>query len=231
MKKLIPFVAAVLLGACATARAAEPPTPKKKEKAPMAETKTSAALTDPKLAVEKAPEVFKTQFATTKGDFVIEVHRAWAPRGADRFYNLLKAGYFQDLAFFRVVQGFMVQFGIHGTPAVSAKWREARIQDDPAAGQSNTRGMVSFATAGPNTRTTQMFINFGDNSRLDGMGFTPFGKVVKGMEVVDKLYNGYGEGAPQGMGPNQGRVQMEGNAYLKKDFPQLDYVKSAAIVK
>lgn len=186
-------------------------------------------LLAPEKASEKAPLVFKARFATTKGDIVIEVHRDWSPNGADRFLNLVKAGYFDDVAFFRNVQGFMVQFGINGQPEVSTKWRAAKIKDDPAAGQSNTRGYISFATAGPNTRTTQLFINFGNNSRLDGMGFTPFGKVTEGMEVVDKLYNGYGEGAPRGRGPDQGRIQSEGNAYLKKDFPLLDWVKAARI--
>jgi peptidyl-prolyl cis-trans isomerase A (cyclophilin A) len=124
----------------------------------------------------------------------------------------------------------MVQFGIHGSPQVSAKWRDANIPDDPAAGQSNKRGAITFATAGPNTRTTQLFINYADNASLDGMGFTPFGQVVDGMSVVDSLYKGYGEGAPQGRGPDQGRIQSEGNAYLKQDFPQLDYIKAARLV-
>ena len=125
----------------------------------------------------------------------------------------------------------MVQFGINGSPEVNAKWREARIPDDPPAGQSNARGMLSFAMAGPNTRTTQLFVNYGNNARLDSMGFTPFGKVVSGMEIVDGLYKGYGEGAPAGAGPEQGRAQSEGNAYLKKDFPKLDYSQTASIEK
>jgi len=190
-----------------------------------------AALLAPEKATEPAPAVFKAKFATTKGDFVIEVHRDWAPRGADRFYNLVKLGFFDDAAFFRAINGFMVQFGIHGSPQVSAKWRDANIPDDPAAGQSNKRGAVTFATAGPNTRTTQLFINYGDNANLDGMGFTPFGLVVEGMDVVDNLYKGYGEGAPQGRGPDQGRLQSEGNAYLKQDFPQLDYIKTARLAQ
>jgi len=136
----------------------------------------------------------------------------------------------EEAAFFRAIEGFMVQFGIHGDPAVSAKWSQARIADDPSTGQSNTRGMLSFATAGPGTRTTQLFINYGDNSRLDSMGFTPFGKVVKGMEVVDGLYKGYGEGAPGGLGPEQGRIQAEGNSYLKREFPKLDYIRSGKVL-
>ena len=182
---------------------------------------------DPAKATAKAPAVFKVKMSTTKGDFVVEVHRDWAPNGADRFYNLVKQGYFTDLAFFRVVKGFMVQFGIHGDPAVSRVWRGATIQDDPTGKQSNTKGMVTFAMAGPNTRTTQIFINYADNSRLDAMGFPPFGKVVDGMKVVDAIEGVYGEGAPQGNGPSQGKIQMEGNAYLKASFPKLDYLKKA----
>ena len=131
--------------------------------------------------------------------------------------------------FFRVISGFMVQFGINADPKVSAVWRDANINDDPVK-QSNTRGMITFATRGPNTRTTQMFINYADNNRLDGMGFAPFGQVVSGMNVVDALYSGYGEGAPRGAGPEQGRIQSEGNAYLTKEFPKLDYIKTATIV-
>ena len=194
--------------------------------------KSSAAapsFADPAKLTEKAPDTFKVQFDTTKGKFTVEVTRSLSPNGADRFYNLVRSGFFQDIAFFRVIPGFMCQFGIHGDPAVSAKWREAAIPDDPVKG-SNTRGTITFATAGPNTRTTQFFINFGDNSNLDGMGFSPFGKVIEGMDVVDKINGEYGEGAPRGTGPHQGRVQMEGNAYLKKDFPNLDYIKSVTVV-
>jgi peptidyl-prolyl cis-trans isomerase A (cyclophilin A) len=189
-----------------------------------------AALRDPSHATEKAPDRFRVRFETTKGSFVVEVTRAWAPRGADRFYNLVKTGYYDDVAFFRVISGFMVQFGIHGDPRVSAAWREARIPDDPVT-QSNTRGMVTYATAGPGTRTTQMFINFKDNSFLDSQGFAPFGRVVEGMAVVDSLHAGYGEGAPRGMGPDQGRAQAEGNAYLRGSFPKLDFVKTARLTK
>jgi len=185
-------------------------------------------LMNPASASEKAPENFKVRFKTTKGDFLVEVTRAWSPLGADRFYNLVKAGYFTDIAFFRVISGFMAQFGIHGDPAVSAKWREARIADDPVV-QSNLKGYVSYAMAGPDTRTTQFFINYADNSRLDGSGFSPFGRVASGMEVVESLYSGYGEGAPSGQGPEQGRIQMQGNAYLKAAFPNLDYITGASL--
>ena len=189
---------------------------------------TSQVLMNPAALTEQAPPVYKAKFDTSKGSFEIQVHRDWAPAGADRFYNLVKNGFFDNTRFFRVVSGFMVQFGLNGDPSVSAQWRQARIRDDQVK-QSNTRGMVTFATAGPNTRTTQVFINFGDNNRLDGMGFAPFGQVVTGMNVVDALYSGYGEGAPGGNGPEQGRVQQEGNAYLTKDFAKLDYIKKATI--
>ena len=187
-------------------------------------------LLDPPHATEQAPDRFRVRFETTKGPFVIEVTRAWAPRGADRFYNLVRVGYYDDVAFFRVIENFMVQFGIHGDPAVNAAWRQARIPDDPVT-QSNKRGMVTYAMAGPDTRTTQLFINFRDNAGLDGQGFSPFGRVVEGLSVVDSLYSGYGEGAPSGVGPEQGRAQGEGNAYLKSRFPKLDFVKSARLVK
>lgn len=176
-----------------------------------------------------APPVFKAVFTTTKGDFVVEVHRDWAPQGADRFYNLVKNGYYNNASFFRVIDGFMAQFGIHANPAVSKAWIHATIKDDPVK-ESNKKGYITFATAGPNTRTTQLFINLADNGRLDAMGFSPFGSVVEGMDVVEKLYNGYGEGAPQGRGPDQQKIQEEGKAYLDKSFPQLDSIKTVKIV-
>jgi peptidyl-prolyl cis-trans isomerase A (cyclophilin A) len=185
-------------------------------------------LSDPASLNEQAPPVYKAKFDTSKGSFVVEVNRAWSPNGADRFYNLVKNGFYDNTRFFRVIPGFMVQFGISGDPSVAATWRDADIKDDPVK-QSNTRGMITFATAGPNTRTTQVFINFDDNAGLDGQGFSPFGKVVSGMEVVDALYGGYGEGAPSGKGPNQGLVQQQGNAYLEQAFPKLDYIKQATI--
>jgi len=227
MKRLL-FTCTVLLslGLALGASAADD---KKEEK--KTEPKTAAPdFKDPSKLTEKAPETFKAQFDTTKGKFVVEVTRSLAPNGADRFYNLVRSGYFTDVAFFRVIPGFMCQFGIHGDPAVSAAWRKASMPDDPVK-SSNTRGAITFATAGPNTRTTQLFINFGNNARLDSMGFSSFGKVAEGMDVVDKINGEYGEGAPGGRGPNQGRIQAEGNAYLKKDFPNLDYIKSATIVR
>jgi peptidyl-prolyl cis-trans isomerase A (cyclophilin A) len=185
-------------------------------------------LADPAALTEKAPASYKVKFDTSKGVFVLQVNRDWAPNGADRFYNLVKNGFYDDTRFFRVISGFMVQFGINGDPKLSPAWRAARIPDD-AVKQSNKRGNITFATSGPNSRTTQVFINFKDNAGLDGQGFAPFGQVVSGMDVVDKLHAGYGEGAPNGRGPEQGRVQGEGNAYLKKDFPQLDFIKKASI--
>lgn len=189
------------------------------------------ALMDPSKATETAPDEYKVKFETTAGDFTVKVHRDWAPKGADRFYNLVKIGYFEDVAFFRVIDGFMAQFGLHGNPQVTGKWRDARIDDDPVK-ESNTRGKLTFATAGPNTRTTQLFLNFGNNATLDNQGFAPFGEVVDGgMEVVDKIHSGYGEGAPRGRGPAQGTIQQKGNEYLKQGFPELDYIKKATIVE
>jgi peptidyl-prolyl cis-trans isomerase A (cyclophilin A) len=193
-------------------------------------TAGGAPVPSPKDATATAPATYKVKMATTKGDFTIEVHRDWAPLGADRFYNLVKLGYYDDVAFFRVVKGFMVQLGISGNPAANRVWRTASFQDDPSGKKSNTKGMVTFATAGPDMRTTQIFINYGNNARLDSMGFAPFGKVVDGMKVVDAIEGMYGEGAPEGRGPQQERIQMGGNDYLKKDFPKLDYVKKATIV-
>ena len=189
----------------------------------------SQNLGNPAALKEQAPPVYKVEFDTSKGPFVVEVHRDWAPNGADRFYNLVKNGFYDNVRFFRVIEGFMVQFGVNGDPKVSAAWRDARIKDDPVK-VSNKRTFVTFATAGPNTRTTQVFVNYGDNSNLDSQGFSPFGQVVSGMKVVDSLYGGYGEGAPGGRGPNQARVQSDGNAYLASAFPNLDYVKKATIV-
>src|SRR4249919_2851626 len=182
----------------------------------------SANLSNPASLREPAPAQYKARFDTTKGVFVIDVQRNWAPNGADRFYNLVKNGFYDNVRFFRVISGFMVQFGIHCDPTISAPWREAQLKDDPVK-QSNKRGYITYAMAGPNTRTSQVFINFGDNASLDSQGFSPFGRVVTGMEVVDKLNPEYGEGAPRGRGPDQSRMQMEGNAYLTKDFGRLDY--------
>lgn len=215
------------LGGCKAEE--QPKSPGGAAAAPSAPSEAALALLDPAKANQTAPERFTIKLDTTKGEILIDVDRNLAPLGADRIYNLVKLGYYDDVAFFRVVAGFMAQVGIHGTPSVNAKWREARIQDDPVKA-SNTPGMVSFATGGPNTRTTQFFINFGDNSRLDGMGFAPFGK-VRDMTVVNQIYSGYGEGAPGGRGPSQGLIQTRGNEYLRAEFPQLDYIKKATIAQ
>lgn len=175
-----------------------------------------------------APDSFRVRFATTEGEFVVAVHRAWAPLGTDRFYNLVRSGYYDGVRFFRVIPNFMAQFGIHGDTAVTAAWRERRIPDDPVR-RTNIRGMVTFATAGPGTRTTQIFINYGNNDRLDAMGFAPFGQVVEGMDVVDKLYGEYGEGAPAGRGPDQFRLNVEGEKYLARQFPRLDKINRATV--
>ena len=183
---------------------------------------TNPALKNPAGLKEQAPAKYNVKFDTSVGAFVIAVDRSWAPNGADRFFNLVKNGFYDEARFFRVVPNFMIQFGINGDPSISPAWQAARIQDDPVK-ESNARGYVTFATAGPNTRTTQVFINSVDNAGLDRQGFAPFGKVAQGMEVVDKIYNGYGES------PNQGLVQSQGNAYLTKSFPKLDFVKKATI--
>ena len=178
-----------------------------------------------------APETYRVRFETTKGDFVVQVQRALSPNGADRFYNLVRNGYYDGVRFFRVIGGFMAQFGMHGDPQVGAALRAAPIPDDPVAA-SNTRGMITFAMTGqPNSRTTQVFINYRDNSNLDAMGFAPFGEVVDGMDVVDQLYAGYGEGAPNGSGPSQAQIQAEGNEYLEREFPRLDFIERATIVQ
>jgi peptidyl-prolyl cis-trans isomerase A (cyclophilin A) len=196
------------------------------------ESEKQSPLLQPKSAsmTQTAPADFRVKFQTSEGDFVVEAQRDWAPLGVDRFYNLVHNGYYDGVCFFRVISGFMAQFGIHGDPKVAAAWRSERIQDDPVK-QSNKRGYLSYAMAGPNTRTTQLFINYADNSRLDQMGFAPIGRVVEGMDVVDRLHAGYGEGAPQGKGPHQGRLQTEGNTYLTKDFPQLDCIQKAMILE
>jgi peptidyl-prolyl cis-trans isomerase A (cyclophilin A) len=173
---------------------------------------------------EQAPPTYKALFETSKGNFVVEVHRDWAPKGADRFYNLVKNGFYDECRFFRVVPNFMVQFGINGDPQVQQVWRNANIQDDPVK-QSNKKGYITFANAGANTRSTQVFINFKDNAFLDSQPFPPFGQVVSGMDVVEKISSQYGEK------PNQGAIQTQGNAYLSKEFPNLDYVKKATIEK
>lgn len=170
----------------------------------------------------KAPDQFKVRFETSKGPFVVEVHRDWSPNGADRFYELVQSGFFNDSRFFRIVPGFIVQWGINKDPKVAAEWRSKNIPDDPVR-QSNLRGYITYAMAGKNTRTTQLFINLADNPALDQQGFSPFGKVVEGMETIQNLFSGYGEA------PDQTMIQTQGNAYLESQFPQLDYIKSTKV--
>ena len=195
--------------------------------APKGGPKKAAAapsLMNPGSLKAKAPPEFKAQFTTTKGNFVVEVHRDWAPLGADRFYNLVRAGFFTDAAFFRVVPNFMVQFGLSANPAVNKAWANTNFRDDMVK-ESNKRGYITFAkTAAPDSRSTQLFINFKDNAFLDSQGFAPFGTVVEGMDVVDKINSAYGER------PDQGRITAEGKAYLDKNFPQLDRITSAKIL-
>ncbi len=185
----------------------------------------AGALKNPASLTEQAPATYKAAFDTSAGKFVITVHRAWAPNGADRFYNLVKNGFYDETRFFRVVPNFMVQFGINGDPAVASSWQNANLKDDPSGKQSNKKGYVTFATRGKDTRTTQVFVNFKDNGFLDAQGFTPFAEVTSGMDVVEKITDQYGEK------PNQGSIQSQGNAYLKAQFPKLDYVKKATIEK
>lgn len=184
----------------------------------------SAAMT------RRAPDVYRVRFATTEGDFTIQVRRAWAPRGADRLYNLARRGFYDDARFFRVIEGFVAQFGLSGRPELDALWRRHPIRDDSVA-HSNERGTVTFASAGENTRTTQLFVNLTDNARLDDMGFAPVGRVVEGMEVVDSLYSGYGEGAPRGAGPSQRRILERGNSYLEEEFSKLDYIEDTSVME
>jgi peptidyl-prolyl cis-trans isomerase A (cyclophilin A) len=218
--------------ACGIALAQTPPAPKKaapdaKKAAPAAAPKAAAAgapnLLNPGSLKARAPEVYKVKFTTTKGDVIVQVNRVWAPLGADRFYNLVRGGFYKDAAFFRIVPRFVAQFGIPARPDVAAVWEKAKILDDRVT-QSNKRGTLTFATAGPNTRTTQIFINYSDNTSLDTQGFAPFGTVIEGMDLVDKFFAGYGES------PDQGRIQMQGKAYLDKSFPNLDRIVTAVIM-
>ena len=174
------------------------------------------------------PEVYRVHFETTKGDFVIEVTRAWAPRGADRFHELVETKFYDGARFFRVLPRYIVQFGLKGVPAIDRHWSQLSIPDDPVT-QNNARGTITYAKAGPATRTSQVFINLQDNFALDKQGFAPFGKVISGMDIVDQLYKVYGDGPPTGVGPEQERIRREGNEYLDRYFERLDYIKKAAM--
>jgi peptidyl-prolyl cis-trans isomerase A (cyclophilin A) len=207
----LPLLAAALVVGCGGGKSSSATAPPK-------------ALLDPSRLTKKAPQIFDITFHTTKGDFVITVHRTWAANGADRLYNLAKAHFFDGVEFFRVVPNFVVQFGISPYPTVSKAWRSAMIPDDLVT-LHNTRGNVSFASAGPNTRTTQLFVNLGDNRGLDNNGFAPVGSVTSGMDVVDTLYSGYGDEPT----PHQGEMQTQGDAWLEKNYPKLDKIKTASV--
>jgi peptidyl-prolyl cis-trans isomerase A (cyclophilin A) len=233
-----PFKIAILACACsifAIGAPAQTPAPAKnptpEAKAPAAHTVTiDGALLHPETMRMKAPAEYEVKFVTTAGEFTVKVTRAWAPNGADRFYNLVRHHYYDGASFFRVLSGFMAQFGISPYPQVAKVWEEANIKDDPVV-KSNQRGFVTFAQASePNTRSTQVFINYGNNGNLDRDRFAPFGQVTEGMDVVDKLYSGYGEGAPDGRGPRQDLIGNAGHTYLEKNFPKLDTISSATLV-
>lgn len=195
---------------------------------PAGDSASSVAL--PNAAPAPAPSLFYVRFETSKGPFVVEAHRDWAPHGVDRFYHLVQSEYFDNVRFFRVVSSFMAQFGMHGDPKVNAAWEKLAIPDDSVV-QSNRRGYVSFASLStPNSRTTQLFISTANNRPLDEMGFAPIGRVVEGMGVVDSLFADYGDAPPGGQGPEQSRITAEGNAYLEREFPKLDFIRTARVV-
>jgi cyclophilin family peptidyl-prolyl cis-trans isomerase len=212
---------ALVFGAAACDKPAPPPA-------------DSAAATPPAPApavtpaADQAPATFRVRLETSKGPIVIEAHRDWSPNGVDRFYQLVQEGYYDDVRFFRVVPPFVVQFGMHGDPARNAQWANKGLIDEPVK-QTNRRGTVTYAkSAAPNSRTTQLFINLADNSgMLDQQGFAPFGEVVEGMSVVDRLYSGYGDEPTN----RQGEIGAEGNAYLSRAFPKLDFIRTAKVVK
>ena len=212
-------------GAAEAAKAEGPPPP-----TPLPEG-ADPALTNPELAKETAPAAYRCSFETSKGSFVVQVTRDWAPNGADRFYNLCKIGYFDNAKFFRNIEGFMVQFGMSAYPAATKVWQESTIKDDPVV-QSNKPLYVTFAKTGaPDSRSTQIFINHGDNANLDAMGFAPIGQVVEGADVVGKLFTGYGEGAPRGRGPNQAILAEFGDVYLEQAFPKLDRITKTTLTE
>jgi peptidyl-prolyl cis-trans isomerase A (cyclophilin A) len=219
------FVAPVVLLLLAAPTAGAQSAPRRAGQAAPAAVRDTSKLKDPALLTETAPAVFRARFMTSIGAFVIEVHRDWAPLAADRFYNLVKNGFYDGSRFFRVLDGFMAQFGLNGDPEIQSAWRTANLPDEPVT-HSNLRGYVTFTReSGPNSRYTMVFINYKDNSYLDAEGFAPFGQVVTGMDVVDKLYSGYGRTNV----PDQRRIVAEGNAYLEQEYPKLDFIKAATI--
>lgn len=184
----------------------------------------------PQAIAAAGPDSFGVAFHTTRGAFTARFRRSMAPRGADRAWHAVQARYYDGVRFYRVIPGFMAQFGFHGDPAVNSAWEALPFRDDPVT-TSNRRGTVSFATRGPHTRTTQLFVNMRDNANLDALGFAPVGQVLDGMGVVDSLFSGYGDGAPRGRGPDQDRIAARGNAYLAREFPKLDWIDSARVVR
>src|SRR3954465_10579067 len=180
----------------------------------------------------RAPDSFRAELETSRGPIIVVARRAWAPRGVDRFYYLTRHGYYDSTYFFRVIENFVAQFGISGDPSINAAWENRRIADDSGR-HSNTRGPLAFASQGPNSRTVQLFINLRDNPKLDtyGGGFPPIAEVTSGLKVAESLYDGYGEGAPSGLGPRQDLITEQGNAYLRRYFPQLDLIQRETIVQ
>lgn len=214
---------------CSGVEVEEPPDQKVPESSEAASDDPNPALFVPDLAHEQAPDSFQARFETTKGAFVVQLERAWAPTGVDRFFNLVKIGYLENVAFFRAIEGFVVQFGVNGNPEINREWANARIKDDPVK-LSNKRGSLTFAIDGPNSRTTQLFISLRDNVDLDAQGFAPIGRVTEGMSVVESIYTGYGELAPRGKGPRPKVLHTLGNKYLKRQFPDLDYISRVQVL-
>jgi cyclophilin family peptidyl-prolyl cis-trans isomerase len=210
MRNKIPLIMSVLLAACGGEKAAEKKPPPEPAAPP--------------------PEIYRVLFVTSKGNFVIEARREWAPRGADHFFELVQAKFYDGVRFHRVIRRFICQFGINGNPKLQQLWSTAAIPDDPVQ-QKNRKGMVTFAKLGPNSRTTQLFINLKDNLDLDKSGFAPFASVVQGMDVVEKLYFAYGEVAPRGGGPDPTQIELQGNTYLDRTYPRLDSIRKAAVIK
>jgi len=190
----------------------------------------SDPLLDPRRFTETAPATFRVRFDTSEGEVVVEVHREWAPLGADRFYNLVRAGYYEDVRVYRVVPGFVAEFGVNGSGTVTRIWHRFALLDDEVR-ESNTVGRLSFAASGPNSRTVQVFINLRDNASLDERGFAPFGEVVEGLAVVQRFYSDYGDGPPRGDGPYQAQAVIQGNEYLDAEFPELSVIRSATVVE
>jgi cyclophilin family peptidyl-prolyl cis-trans isomerase len=213
------------LAAVASCRGASVPSP-----VPSAAARSALRNPESPFWKEPAPAAFRVRFETTQGSFVVQVTREWAPLGADRFYGLVRSGFFDDSRFFRVRPAYIAQFGLPGDPAIAAVWKDRAFPDDPPR-TSNVRGTLGYAMTGPNTRTTQIYINLVDNKQLDPQGFAPFARVVEGMDVVDRLYSGYGETAGGGVrAGQQGRILAEGNAHLDRDFPKLDHLVRAVVV-